>query len=115
MKDLDLAADFYKNILKLKEVDNRGLGDQIRWFQLNDRVQIHLIRNEEEIKKHKGVHFALNTDRLEEFMEHLNLKNVPFENWQGEKGVTNNRPDGVRQIYFQDPDGYWIEVNDGKL
>jgi len=25
------------------------------------------------------------------------------------------RPDGVRQIYFQDPDGYWLEVNDSKF
>ena len=22
------------------------------------------------------------------------------------------RSDGVRQIFIQDPDGYWIEVND---
>ena len=25
-----------------------------------------------------------------------------------------NRIVGVKQIYFQDPDGYWIEVNDHK-
>tara|TARA_R110000868_G_scaffold1389_10_gene10744 strand:+ start:3320 stop:3502 length:183 start_codon:yes stop_codon:yes gene_type:complete len=24
------------------------------------------------------------------------------------------RPDGVKQIYLQDPDGYWIEVNSAK-
>jgi catechol-2,3-dioxygenase len=24
------------------------------------------------------------------------------------------RPDGVKQIYFQDPEGYWIEINDDK-
>jgi lactoylglutathione lyase len=23
----------------------------------------------------------------------------------------NIRADGVKQIFFQDPDGYWIEVN----
>ena len=22
------------------------------------------------------------------------------------------RADGIRQIYFQDPDGHWIEIND---
>jgi lactoylglutathione lyase len=27
------------------------------------------------------------------------------------KGVTR-RPDGIRQIYFQDPDGHWLEIND---
>ena len=25
------------------------------------------------------------------------------------------RPDKVQQIYLQDPDGYWIEVNDDKF
>ena len=24
------------------------------------------------------------------------------------------RADGVRQIYLQDPDGFWVEVNDAK-
>jgi len=29
--------------------------------------------------------------------------------------VVQLRPDGIQQIYFQDPDGYWIEVNDDKF
>lgn len=115
VKDLERAALFYKEIMKLKEIDNAGLGDHIRWFQLNDKVQIHLIQSDEEIDKNKGVHFAINTDKLEEFMQFLKSKNVLFENWPGEKETTNARPDGVRQIYLQDPDGYWIEVNDGKI
>lgn len=115
VKNLSVAADFYKNILNLKEIPNGGLGEHIRWFQLNNGVQVHLIESEDEIEKHKGVHMAINTDRLEEFMEFLKAKNIPFENWPGDKNTTNTRPDGVKQIYFQDPDGYWIEVNDGKV
>lgn len=115
VKDLSIAAEFYKDILNLEEIPNGGLGDHIRWFQLNDKVQIHLIESRDEVIKNKGVHMALNTDRLDKFMEFLTSKNVHFENWPGEKGITNARPDGVRQIYFQDPDGYWIEVNDGEL
>lgn len=115
VKNLKVAADFYKDILGLQEIPNGGLGDHIRWFQLNDSVQIHLIQSEDQIEKLKGVHMALNTDKLEEFMQYLNSKNIHFENWPGEKGTTNDRPDGVRQIYFQDPDGYWIEVNDGEI
>jgi 2-keto-4-pentenoate hydratase/2-oxohepta-3-ene-1,7-dioic acid hydratase in catechol pathway len=26
--------------------------------------------------------------------------------------INNSRTDGIRQIFLQDPDGYWIEVND---
>lgn len=115
VKDLEVAANFYKEILGLEEIPNGGLGDHIRWFQLNDKVQVHLIESDEEIAKNKGVHIAMNTDKLEELMEFLASRNVPFENWPGEKGTTNSRPDDVKQIYLQDPDGYWIEINDNSL
>ena len=115
VKDLEVSADFYQNILGLKEIPNGGLSDDIRWFQLNDRVQIHLVESAEEVQRIKGVHMAMNTPKLKEFMDFLKEKEVHFENWEGEKCATNTRPDGVKQIYFQDPDGYWIEANDSKL
>lgn len=115
VQNLEASAEFYKSVLGLKEIPNGGLGDHIRWFQLNDRVQVHLIETKDEIEKHKGVHMALNTSDLDAVMAHLKEKNISFENWPGEKSTTNTRPDGVKQIYFQDPDGYWIEINDGKL
>lgn len=115
VKDLEVAANFYKEILGLEEIPNGGLGDHIRWFQLKDMVQIHLIQSDEEVFQQKGVHMALNTNKIEELMQHLKSKNIPFENWPGEKETTNSRPDGVKQIYLQDPDGYWIEINDNSL
>lgn len=115
VSDLSVSARFYSKVLGLKEIPNGGLGDHIRWFQLGEKVQIHLIESDQVIEKTKGVHFAISTTDLETFMEHLTAKNVHFENWQGEKGITNTRPDGIKQIYFQDPDGYWIEVNNNNL
>jgi len=29
--------------------------------------------------------------------------------------IPTARPDGVKQIYRQDTDGYWMEVNDDKF
>lgn len=115
VKDLKKSADFYGNVLGLKEIPNGGLPDHIRWFQLGDKVQIHLIQSDEMTEKNKGVHFAWNTAELPKLMEYLKSKNIHFENWPGEAGTTNTRPDGVKQIYLQDPDGYWIEINDGSL
>ena len=40
---------------------------------------------------------------------------VKYGDFKGEDGKVTNRPDGIHQIYFQDPDGYWIEVNDDKF
>ncbi|APG61041.1 VOC family protein [Christiangramia salexigens] len=115
VQDVDRSAKFYEEILGLKEIPNGGLGDHIRWFALGDNVQIHLIESTDETEKHKGVHFALNTADLKGLMEFLNSANIAFENWPGEKGVTNTRPDGIKQIYLQDPDGYWIEINDSRF
>ena len=115
VKDLDASARFYGEILGLKEIPNGGLPDHIRWFQLDDKTQIHLIESEELPEKHKGVHMALNTGKLDALMQFLKEQNVAFENWPGEAGTTNTRPDGIKQIYLQDPDGYWIEINDNKL
>jgi lactoylglutathione lyase len=47
-----------------------------------------------------------------DFVERLKQSNIAWEDWPGGKGTITTRPDGVKQIYFQDPDGYWIEVND---
>ena len=44
----------------------------------------------------------------------LKKNNIPFESWAGEKNTYTNRVDGVKQIYFKDPDGYWIEINDAR-
>lgn len=115
VKDLDKSAGFYAEVFGLKEIYNGGLGENYRWFQLNDKVQVHLIKSSEDFKPHKGAHLALNTDNLEGFMEFLKSKKVHFENWPGEASTTNTRPDGIKQIYIKDPDGYWIEVNNNML
>jgi len=47
-------------------------------------------------------------------MAKLNKANVAFSNLKGDSRTTNTRIDGVKQLYLQDPDGYWIEVNDAK-
>jgi len=115
VKDVKASEEFYHEIMGLAEIENGGLPDYIRWFELGDKVQVHLIESVNEIQKNKGVHLAINTDNLEGFMEFLKSKNVNFQNWPGEEGTTNTRPDGIKQIYLQDPDGYWIEINDNKL
>lgn len=115
VKDVNASAKFYNEIFGLKEIPNGGLGDHIRWFELGDKIQFHLIESDERPEKQKGFHLALSTDDLDAFMEFLKSKNIHFENWPGEKGTTNTRPDGIKQIYLQDPDGYWIEVNDNRL
>ena len=113
--NLEVSLQFYRDILGFKEIYNAGLGEKFKWIKAANDVQIHLIESEEKPEKNKGVHLAFNTPKLDDFIAFLRNNNVAFENSNGTADTTNTRPDGVLQIYFQDPDGYWIEVNNSKL
>lgn len=115
VKDSDKSAEFYGTILKLKETPHPTLAKGFRWFIINDNFQIHLIQKENpEYKKHKSVHLCLATQSLKDFTNHLKENKIPFYDWPGNENEITLRADGVKQIYFQDPDGYWIEVNNAK-
>lgn len=62
----------------------------------------------------KGVHLALTTADLSLFIKHLEVLKITYYDWPGKKGSVSVRPDKVKQVYIQDPDGYWIEINDGE-
>ncbi|AOW19184.1 VOC family protein [Urechidicola croceus] len=113
VKDVNLSAKFYNEIMWLPEMETpKGIPETIRWFYLNDNSQVHLIQSNELVKIPKGIHLSFATKHLDGFIKHLIKFNIPFENWYGEKSTTNTRGDNVKQIYIQDPDGYWIEIND---
>ena len=79
-------------------------------------MALHVIESDRsQLKLQKGVHLAIAVGEFDAFVTHLRELQIPFETWLGVPLETNDRPDGVRQVYLQDPDGYWIEVNDGRL
>ena len=59
----------------------------------------------------KVVHLALATKNMEGFEKRLRAMKIVYSDWPGKFNTVNVRPDGVKQIYLQDPDNYWIEVN----
>lgn len=115
VSDMSRSVGFYKNIFDLKEIKNGTGLDHIRWFRLGTSEELHIIEVDSLDKKlPKGVHLALRTGDLERFRESLTNKNIPYSDWPGKSKEVSLRPDGVRQLYIQDPDGYWIEVNDAE-
>jgi len=112
VSDLNVSAQFYAEILGLNEITNQTKKPNIRWFAFADGVELHLINVERAITHVKDVHIAVAVNDLDAFMKMLLEKDIYYENWQGEAKTSNSRPDGVNQVYLQDPDGYWIEVND---
>lgn len=112
VKDLDKSARFYREVLGLEEIKNRTEQATIKWFSMGDQMELHLIEDKNATSPEmKGIHMAFHSGNLEELMQHLIKNDIPFENWMGEAQKTNLRADGIRQIYLQDPDNYWIEIN----
>lgn len=112
VKDVDKSAIFYKEVLQLKEITNRTKMDGIRWFSFVEGKELHLVSIlKEPVTINKAVHFALSTANFDAFVKTLEAKKITYSNWPGTPNTITMRADGIKQIYFQDPDGYWIEVN----
>ncbi len=112
VKDPDRSVEFYKKVLKLNEINNRAKITGMRWLSLGGNMELHLISiGNKNIIIDTAIHFALATRNFDAFVKRMKEMNVPFGDTDGKPNIFNIRADGVKQIYFQDPDGYWIEVN----
>lgn len=112
VKDVNRSADFYRNALSLQEITNKTKMEGIRWFSLGEGKELHLISVlKENVTINKAVHIALTTSNFDAFIKTLDNMKIVYSDWPGAEGKINMRADGIKQIFFQDPDGYWIEVN----
>jgi len=112
VKDVNRSAEFYKKILKLKEIESRAKLEGVRWFSTGDGKELHLVSIiKEPIQLNKAIHIAFTTSSFDAVIKTLNEMNITYSDWPGNLNKINIRADGIKQIFFQDPDGYWIEVN----
>ena len=112
VKDVDSSVAFYKNVLGLKEITNRTKIEGIRWLALSDGTELHLISIiNENFTLNKAIHLGLSTPNFDLFINRLEILKIDYSDWPGKRQTVNLRTDGIKQIYFQDLDGYWIEVN----
>lgn len=112
VKDVNRSAQFYIDVLELVEIKNRSEMSGIRWFSIGEGKELHLISIvKEDVTINKAIHFALKTPDHDRFVKKLDALKIPYSNWPGDSNEVTIRADGIKQIFFQDPDGYWIEVN----
>lgn len=116
VSDLDRSAGFYGNIMQLKELETPwGENPSIRFFSIGGNRQLHLAKMENDgIKLNKAIHIAFSIQDFDAFLRFLEEEGVEYGNFAGDSNEPQIRPDGVKQIYLQDPDGYWIEINNAK-
>ena len=114
VRDVDVSAAFYQTVLGLSESPNRVGKAHIRWFTIDDFRTVHLIGGDPEGERPRqfATHMALATQKFDEVVSRLQKHGVMFVSLTRQAGEVTTRSDGVRQVYFQDPDGHWIEIND---
>ncbi len=111
--DLETSARFYRDLVGLDSIPEPFRDGMHAWFSLGGLGQLHVISGASQpIEKNKNNHLCFSVPDLDAFIDKLNKARISFENWPGQKGQITTRPDGKKQIWFRDPDGYWIEVND---
>jgi lactoylglutathione lyase len=114
--DLNRAGDFYEKVLQLKKIPEPFHDGKHSWFQITDHGQLHVVAGaKEDIPHDINIHLAFSVPSMAAFTRHLDEAHVKYGNWAQNSTTPQLRPDKVQQVYLQDPDGYWIEINDDKF
>lgn len=114
--DLQKSAQFYKQVMQLQEIPEPFHDNHHVWLKMADHSELHVVSGAAQHIPHDiNIHMAFSVPSVEEFAKHLDSANLKYGNWAQTSKEPQVRPDGIKQIYFQDPDGYWIEVNDDKF
>ena len=112
VKDVNRSAEFYTTVLGLAEITNKTRMEGIRWFSLGEGKELHLISLvKDTVVINKAVHLALTTNNFDTLLKTLIENKIAYSDWPGTPNKINIRADGIKQVFFQDPDGYWVEVN----
>nr|WP_226904998.1 VOC family protein [Pedobacter schmidteae] len=111
--DLKTATDFYAAVFELEQIPEPFKDGRHTWFSLGAAGQLHIIQGgKTSITYDRNDHLCFSVPSVEEFTQKLTALGITYENWAGAKATVTKRVDGIKQIYFKDPDGHWLEVND---
>lgn len=108
-RDLPRALRFYTEVLGFKYVMNLG-PDKI---VLDAGGFDFFLERSDEVRLNPKFHFGLKAsiDELLAFAEKLKLHGIPLTKGNNPAPMVYTTPDGKRTaLYFQDPDGWEIEV-----
>ncbi|HMP28649.1 MAG TPA: VOC family protein [Saprospiraceae bacterium] len=106
IKDLEKSVEFYHHILGFKLLDRPDFDFRGAWIDLHNGLQLHLIEsdNAQVMSGSRLFHFAFkvaDVNTIEKICKENQIKYQPMK----------RRSDGVRQIFVEDPDGWYVEFN----
>ncbi len=110
--DLKKSSDFYLKVIGLDSVPEPFHDGRHAWFKIGPATTLHIISGADTTKDYyKSNHLCFSIPSIEKFIEQLTKHNVEWQDNAGKKFGITVRIDGIKQIYFKDPDGYWLEIN----
>lgn len=110
--NLQVSTAFYENILSLQQIPEPFHDGKHTWFTIGRAGHLHLIQGEpKQYERDRNDHLCFSVKSIEGFIANLDKHKIEWTNWPGTKKEPTVRPDGVKQIYFKDPDGHLIEIN----
>lgn len=113
--DIQKTASFYSSIIGLDTVPEPFHDGKHIWYSTGAHSMLHVIQGATEKRAYyKNQHTCFTVPDFEIFLEKLQSANWTWEDVAGKKNAITTRIDGVHQIWLQDPDGYWLEINDDK-
>ena len=107
VKDVAESCRFYGDVLGLPTMPRPAFDFPGAWFLIGTSQHLHLI-GERQLPVHghlKGDHFAMRVKSIRTVESELKQKNIAFMGPQ-------QRPDGIWQIFIQDPDGHIVELTE---
>jgi lactoylglutathione lyase len=115
VKDIKTTAYFYEQIIGLDTIPEPFHDGKHIWLSTAPGVSLHVIEGATEKKEYfVNQHTCFSVRSVEAFVEKLKKNKLTWQDVRGEKMKLTTRVDGVKQLWLQDPDGYWIEINDAK-
>lgn len=113
--DLKVATDFYHDLFNLEKIYVPINDGKHTWFGLGLSTALHIISGATTRGSYFiDEHLCFSVPSIEVFVQKLKARNIVYMNFGKVVNQVSLRADGVHQIYFQDPDGHWLEVNDAK-
>lgn len=113
--NLQQSAAFYRDVMGLDSIPEPFKIGKHAWFSIGPAMALHLIAGAPEKKEYyKNNHICFSVSDMDPFLTRLKSAGIVYEDVSGKTGAITTRVDGVHQIWFRDPDGYWIEVNDAR-
>ena len=103
-RDLEAAVHFYGDILQLPRLEPPASDFPIAWFALGNQ-QLHLMQDTmNRDKARHSHHLALRVEDVVAAQAYLESRGVTVTRGPYRRG------DGAMQIWFNDPDGYRLEL-----